>query len=299
MTTASDIDVIHQADEARYRAMIAGDARALGSLLAEDLSYTHSSGLNETKSQYLASFACGRLRYVEVEMSDVEGGSVDRIADAVQAGINRLGMDRALDLVIFADNHDVPRFANEPGLGVSEDEIRRRTMLSLDLVFTLPGIPQLYYGDELGMYGGRDPDNRRDLPVWATTAAGRAQPHPGEAVAGSAKVFERVQKLAALRKTVPALIDGPYRELWRQNGPQNPNVFAFARGSGADARLMVINNDGATTTMRIPVPTAVFPDGARLGDELGDGAPGETVLTGGRLVVDVPARSAAIYHVVP
>ena len=227
-----------------------------------------------------------------------KSGSVDRIAAAVQAGINRLGMDRALDLVIFADNHDVPRFANEPGAAVSEDEIRRRSMLALDLVFTLPGIPQLYYGDELGMYGGGDPDNRRDLPAWATTAAGRAQPHPGEAVAGSAKVFERVQKLAALRKTVPALIDGPYRELWRQNGPRNPNVFAFARGAGAGARLVVINNDGAKTTMRIPVPTAVFPDGARLGDELGDGAPGQTVLTGGQLVIDVPARSAAIYHVV-
>ena len=108
-----------------------------------------------------------------------------------------------------------------------------------------------------------------------------------------------MQKLAALRKTVPALIDGPYREIWRQNGARNANVFAFARGVGAGARVVVINNGGAKATTRILVPTAIFAVGARLSDELGDGAPGETVLTGGRLVVDLPQRSAAIYRVVP
>lgn len=225
-----------------------------------------------------------------------KSGSVDRIASAVASGIARLGMDRALDLVIFADNHDVPRFVNEPGLGVPEDEIRRRTLLALDLVFTLPGIPQLYYGDEIGMYGGGDPDNRRDLPAWATDAAARGLPHPGQAVAGAGQVFARVQKLAALRKTTPAFIDGAYRELWRQNGPQNPNVYAFARGAGADARIVVISNGAAPSgTMRIPVPPAIFPDGTRLVDELGDGAPPSTTLDQGRLVVSFPGRSAAIY----
>lgn len=226
-----------------------------------------------------------------------KSGSVDRVASAVAAGIAKLGMDRALDLVVFADNHDVPRFANEPGWGVPDDEVRRRTMLALALVFTLPGIPQLYQGDELGMYGGGDPDNRRDLPSWATSAAGRAAAHPGEAVAGSAQVFARVQKLAALRTSVPALVDGAYRELWRQNGAQNPNVFAFARGTGDAARVVVISNGAARSgTMRIPVPATVFPDGAQLVDELGDGAPASVTLSGGKLVVDLPPRSAAIYR---
>ncbi|HEX8953676.1 MAG TPA: alpha-amylase family glycosyl hydrolase, partial [Polyangia bacterium] len=146
------------------------------------------------------------------------GGSTDRIAQAVADGIARVGAARALDLVLFVDNHDVPRFANLPGLGVPEAEIRRRLELALDLIFTLPGIPQLYYGDEIGMYGGGDPDNRRDLPAWATDAAARALGHPGVAVAGAAEVYARVQKLSALRRSVPALADGEYHELWRQNG---------------------------------------------------------------------------------
>ncbi|MGZ3440638.1 MAG: alpha-amylase family glycosyl hydrolase, partial [Polyangia bacterium] len=118
-------------------------------------------------------------------------GSTDRIAQAIADGIARVGAARALDLVLFVDNHDVPRFANAPGAAVPEDEIRRRLLLALDLIFTLPGIPQLYYGDELGMYGGGDPDNRHDLPDWAGDPTARAQRHPGVAVAGSSIVYAR------------------------------------------------------------------------------------------------------------
>ena len=179
-----------------------------------------------------------------------------------------------------------------------EDEIRRRLLLALDLIFTLPGIPQLYYGDELGMYGGGDPDNRRDLPAWASDPTARAQPHPGVAVAGSAIVYARVQKLSSLRRSVPALADGEYRELWRQNGAANPNVLAFSRGSGADLRIVVISN-GARNTGTMSIPVHGIADGTTLVDELGDGAPAAVTITGGKLVVDLPARSAAIYRIGP
>ena len=225
-------------------------------------------------------------------------GSTDRIAEAVADGIARVGAERALDLVLFVDNHDVPRFANLPGYGVPEDEIRRRLLLALDLIFTLPGIPQLYYGDELGLYGGADPDNRRDLPGWATDAAARALPHPGEAVAGAAGVYARVQKLSALRRADAALADGEYRELWRQNGAANPNVLAFSRGHGADVRIVVVS-DGARASGTMHIPVHGIADGTVLVDELGDGAPASLTIAGGRLVADLPARSAAIYRIGP
>lgn len=223
------------------------------------------------------------------------GGSTDKIASAVSEAIGRLGPERALDLVLFVDNHDVPRFANVPGFGVPEDEIRRRSLLALDLIFTLPGIPQLYYGDELGMYGGGDPDNRRDLPAWAEDAAARMQPHAGSALGG---IYARVQRLSLLRRTVPALADGEYRELWRQNGAANPNVLAFARGRGNGVRIVVVNNGAQRAMVRIPVPADV-PDGTSLVDELGDGAPAQTAVTGGKLAIDLPSRSAAIYRIAP
>ena len=225
-------------------------------------------------------------------------GSTDRVAQAIAEGIAKVGPDRALDLVLFVDNHDVPRFANIPGLGVPEDEIRRRLMLALDLIFTLPGIPQLYYGDELGMYGAGDPDNRRDLPAWAGDPVGRTQPHPGSAVAGSASVYARVQKLAALRKTVPVLADGEYRELWRQNGAANPNVLAFSRGRGAGVRVVVVNN-GARNSGKVSIPVSDLANATALVDELGDGAPAQVTIANGKLTIDLPARSAAIYRIAP
>jgi glycosidase len=226
------------------------------------------------------------------------GGSVDRIATAIADGIARVGPDRALDLVLFLDNHDVPRFANIPGFGVAEADIRARLMLGLDLIFTLPGIPQLYYGDELGLYGGADPDNRRDLPTWAEDPAARAQAHAGVAVAGAAQVFARVQRLTALRRAVPALADGAYRELWRQNGAAHPNVLAFARGRGAGLRIIVANNGAqASGALVIPVPEPA--DGTVLIDELGDGAPAQRTISGGALRLALPARAMAIYRIGP
>jgi glycosidase len=222
------------------------------------------------------------------------GGSVDVVAQAIADGIAKLGADRASRLVLFVDNHDVPRFAELPGPSVGEDDIRRRMMLALDLIFTLPGIPQLYYGDELGMYGGGDPDNRRDLPAWAMDPAARARPHPGQAVAGSDQIYARIQRLAALRRG--ALVDGDYRELWRQNGAANPNVFAFSRGSGADIRIVAISN-GAAHSGSMHIPLHGIADGTVLVDDLGDGAPTSVTVTGGDLVVDLPARAAAIYRV--
>jgi alpha-amylase len=220
-----------------------------------------------------------------------KSGSVDRVASAVAEGFATLG-DRAMDLTLFIDNHDNVRFANVPGVGVPEDEIRRRELLALDLIFTLPGVPQLYYGDELGMYGAGDPDNRHDLPAWAEDDAARAQPHPGAAVAGSDVVFARVQKLAYLRTTVPALADGAYRELWRQNGAANPNVYAFSRGTGPGERIVVIANGAARSRVTIPVH---LPDGTVLVDDLGDGAPAQVTVSGGAIALDLPPRSAAIY----
>jgi glycosidase len=228
------------------------------------------------------------------------GGSVDDVASAVADGVNELGIDRALDLTLLIDNHDVQRFTNEPGWGVPEDEIRRREMLALDLIFTLPGIPELYYGDEIGLYGGNDPDNRRDMPAWASDEAQRAQPHPGVAVAGSDQIFNRVSKLTRLRTSTQSFIDGAYRELWRENGPQNPNVFAFARGSGSAARIVVISNGMAPSgEMHIPVPSDIMANGTALVDDLGDGAPSALTIVNGQLIVNMPAKSAAFYRAGP
>jgi glycosidase len=232
--------------------------------------------------------------YYALDAAIAKGGTANAVADAIAQGIAAVGDERAKDLVLFVNNHDTPRFASEPGSTVSPTEIDRRLLLALDLIFTLPGIPQLYYGDELAMYGGPDPDNRRMLPAWATDPAQRAQPHAADAAGDSSQMFARVQRLTRLRASEPALADGDYRELWRPNGGQE--VFAFARGTGTDQRIVAICNQA--TPCNVQVPVHGLADGMSLLDELGDGAPA-VAIAGGKLPLQLAPRSAAIYRPAP
>ena len=77
-------------------------------------------------------------------------------------------------------NHDVPRFSTAAlgrGFGEAwtnpmpqpdEQDTYQRTLLAQAFVFGLPGIATLYYGDEIALAGGYDPDNRRPFP-WDST----------------------------------------------------------------------------------------------------------------------------------
>jgi alpha-glucosidase len=55
----------------------------------------------------------------------------------------------------LVDSHDTPRILNIVGGD------KTRVKLAVALLMTVPGVPCVYYGDEIGMEGGHDPDNRR------------------------------------------------------------------------------------------------------------------------------------------
>jgi neopullulanase len=118
-------------------------------------------------------------------------------------------------LVPFFANHDVPRFASMAGSSIS------KVKLAFGLTLTLRGVPQLYYGDEIAMAGGTDPDNRHDFPGgWhedlknAFTPEGRT-PEQQE-------VFAYVQTLLRLRREHEALRSG---QLWHLFSDDSSYVF--------------------------------------------------------------------------
>ena len=57
-------------DAARHQAMIAGDVTALTRLLSDRLTYTHSTGLMESRGEYLASVAKGVFKYRDIKISE-------------------------------------------------------------------------------------------------------------------------------------------------------------------------------------------------------------------------------------
>jgi len=217
------------------------------------------------------------------------------LVDAVADGLATLGAARATRLVTFLDNHDVPRFLGEAPAGTSDDELARRYAVALVALFTLPGIPQLYQGDELAALGGTG-DNRRDMPSWAWSAATRAGRHEGYVGDGEA-TFARVQALAAMRAGDASLWRGAYTEIARSSGAGN--VLAFVRGAAGEPgrALVVLSGDAAARTVTLPLGAGVaWPEGTVLVDGVSLGCPARVTVTGGSITVAVPPFGAGLYR---
>jgi glycosidase len=115
----------------------------------------------------------------------------------------------------------------------------------MTLMMTSRGTPILYYGDELAMPGGEDPDNRRDFPGGfpgdlrnAFEDAGR---EPNERT-----VWNHIAKLGALRKTYPALTTGKSLDL-----VDAEQQYAYARISDEHTLLIALNNDTQPATIEL------------------------------------------------
>ncbi len=230
------------------------------------------------------------------------GASLDLVADKINDDVGTLGIARTRMLTTFLGNHDQPRFASQAA-GAAADEMARRLRLAMVALFTLPGIPQLYYGDELGFIGTT---NRADMPAWAWSNTTRAGSHAPDALPDADVTFEWTRKLIATRTAHPALFGGSYDELWRPNGNAT-NVMVFFRAAGND-RVMVAINDGnadsgpisiltKSNTVLSPADRAALANGVILTDLLGGGAPPTVAVQDGKAIVDLPAKSAAIYLV--
>ena len=87
-------------------------------------------------------------------------------------------------------SHDTIRLASLPCSNL------QRVKLALAILFFLPGAPCVYYGDEIGMEGGKDPDNRRTFP-WGKLSDGRRSP-----------IFRFLNELITLRNEERVLRDG-------------------------------------------------------------------------------------------
>ena len=199
---------------------------------------------------------------------------------ALTIGRDHLYPDAAR-LVTFAGNHDTPRFMNEKGASVEG------LQLALTFLLTARGTPMIYAGDEIGLPGGSDPDNRRDFPGGWPDDARSAFTEAGRTPAENALVA-RVRLLNRLRADLPALRRGSHVSL-----AVAEQAYAYARVGGGEPVVVVLNNATTPLEMDAPARPAGLAEGAGLEDRLEASA--AVKVEGGRLRMRVPARSAAVY----
>jgi glycosidase len=175
------------------------------------------------------------------------------------------GSENMLRSWIYLDNHDTPRLAT-----TVPDEPARR--LAQALQFTLPGSPNLYYGSEVDMTGGDDPEMRAPMR-WDLVEAG----HPA---------LDWTRRLIGLRRAHRALRVGDYRPILAQR------LLAFERHTDrvADTVLVIANPGRETITETLMVANSKLMDGTRLRSLL-DPAEAPRVLSSALLTVELPARS--------
>jgi glycosidase len=197
-----------------------------------------------------------------------DGGSFRTLAARVQLGRDLYG-DAIPWMSPFFGNHDIPRFASRIShpsagawdgfadpmkgeLGDTQWNIINRT--SHAAVFTLlqEGIPLLYYGDELALAGGPDPDNRRTMDF---------EPFLSDA---QREMLGRMRQIGQARRAHPALRRGVYRELWVDD-----SLYVFARVLAPGQAAIVALNRGGRRDQALPIPADLGLDGRTLTDLLG------------------------------
>lgn len=124
-----------------------------------------------------------------------------------------------------------------------------KVRLAFLLQFSNPGAPAIYYGDEIGMQGEKDPDNRRAFP-W-------------DHAAWDHDLRAYVQRLIAVRKHHPALRRG---DLNRVHLSEKDNIYAFSRVLGEDEMLIVFNASNNRRKADVPVVAMGLADGTMLED---------------------------------
>lgn len=174
----------------------------------------------------------------------------------------------------FLGNHDMARFVSnaahdldcggwdiisdiaqgwrDPPSRPMNGEPYARLRMAFTYVFALPGIPLVYYGDEIGLPGAGDPDNRRMLYFDGYTR-------------DETETLDAVRALGQARQRSEALRRGELGDALVSDA----TTLAFARRAGASVAVAVLNRQAGTRSVRVPVGSLGLADGTRLTSALG------------------------------
>ena len=226
-----------------------------------------------------------------------KSNTVDEFVGRITNGYSKEARHGAFNIL---DSHDTPRFITQAG----GDWYRQRPAAIFQMTYI--GAPVIYYGDEIGMEGDKDPDSRRSME-WQYVPGNKTKDpselhglsQPARQAQGGVEVarkqraeqlFGLYQKLIATRKAEPALRRGDFTVLATHNDDSTLAYRRHVEGTARDA-IVAINNNVVGKDIRVPMQ-GVASDGTAFTDAL----TGTTHrVEGGQLVLkDVEGNFGAI-----
>jgi glycosidase len=174
-----------------------------------------------------------------------DGSFVDVESILAEGETAYAGSGAVMSLIL--GNHDTPRIVSvaagdafgdpweEPAGAPTSPEPYRRQALAFALLFTLPGLPTVYYGDEVGLSGAGDPDSRRVMPADETLSAAQLS------------LRDAVRRLGTLRRCSVALRRGDRVPLVADR-----SSYAFLRAEGDESAVVLLSSQAIASEIALP-----------------------------------------------
>ena len=194
-------------------------------------------------------------------------------------------------LMNLLDSHDTERLlwtltpgpettANKEADAANVAAGKARVRVASLIQYTLPGAPTVFYGDEVGMTGDDDPDDRRTYP-WADLGG-----------TPDSQLLAHYTALAKVRRENAVLTKGDFKALLADDAA---GIAAYGRKTASQAALVVVNRGGDAATVDVPV-AGYLRDGVTFARTyaVGTGTSAAATSASGKVIVTVPANGAVL-----
>ncbi|UCH59502.1 MAG: glycoside hydrolase family 13 protein [Anaerolineales bacterium] len=205
------------------------------------------------------------VRKALLDVLTSSSADMSQFASNIESNLRVYKRENTFAMFVPMGSHDTERL-----LTILEGDIGKAKLAFL-FQFAFPGAPAIYYGDEIGMMGGKDPGCRGSFPwdrnQWDT------------------ELHAWLKQLIVMRKRLPVLRRGNYQQILVDN---RRRFFAFARTLGDSAVLVLLNLGATRRHVRIKVDSLGWEDGRILHSLLEQE---ELIVSGDSATVTIPPWS--------